>query len=218
MKGDKQLQQEVTEALISDPAIHGSEIGVQVRDGVVTLTGHLATFAEKFSAEAAVRRVCGVRAMATELDVHLPDDTRPTDADVARAAANVLSWDASVPFKRIRILVEHGVVTLSGDVDWHYQRVAAEHAVAGLHGVTGVTNALVVRPRAQGHDVVARIGAAMARQAIADAEQVRVAVKDGSVTLSGTLRTLAEREAAVAAAWSAPGVHSVIDKIEVVTG
>lgn len=218
MKGDRQLQQDVTEALIWDPAVHGNEIGVQVQDGVVTLTGHLGTFAEKYSAEAAVRRIPGVRALAVELDVHLPDDARRTDADIALAAANVLSWDATVPADRIRILVEHGVVTLSGDVDWYYQRTAAEHAVAGLFGVVGVTNALAIRPRADKQDVAARIQAAIARQAASDADQVTVTVRDGAVTLTGTLRTLAEREAAFEAAWSAPGVSAVVNQIEVRPG
>lgn len=218
MKGDRQLQQDVTEALIWDPAVHGNEIGVQVQDGVVTLTGHLGTFAEKYAAEAVVRRIPGVRALAVELDVHLPDDARRTDADIARAAANVLSWNAMVPADRIRILVEHGVVTLSGDVDWYYQRTAAEHAVAGLFGVVGVTNALAIRPRADKQDVAARIQAAIARQAASDADEVIVTVRDGAVTLTGTLRSLAEREAAFEAAWSAPGVSAVVNQIEVRPG
>ncbi|WP_029047184.1 BON domain-containing protein [Cupriavidus sp. amp6] len=218
MKGDRQLQQDVTAALIWNPAVHGNEIGVQVQDGVVTLTGHLGTFAEKYAAEAAVRRIPGVRALAVELDVHLPDDACRTDADIARAAANVLSWNAMVPADRIRILVEHGVVTLSGDVDWYYQRTTAEHAVAGLFGVVGVTNALAIRPRADKQDVAARIQAAIARQAASDADQVTVTVRDGAVTLTGTLRTLAEREAAFEAAWSAPGVSAVVNQIEVKPG
>jgi len=215
MKGDNQLKQDVMEELIWDPAVNANEIGVQVQDGVVTLTGHLGSFAEKYAAEAAVRRIPGVMALAVELDVRLPDDAQRTDADIARAAANVLSWNSMVPGDRIKILVEHGVVTLSGDVDWNYQRATAEHAVAGLFGVTGVTNAIAVRPQANKEDLGLRIRAAIERQAASDASQVTVSVKDGAVTLGGTLRSWAEREAAFNAAWAAPGVTTVNNNIRV---
>lgn len=215
MKGDIQLKQDVIEELNWDPAVDATGIGVQVHDSVVTLTGHLASFAEKYAAEAAVKRIPGVKALAVELDVRLPDDSQRTDADIARAAANVLAWNTMVPNDRINIMVEYGAVTLTGSVDWNYQRIAAEHAVVGLFGVTGVTNAIVIRPQADPQDLSARIKAAIERQAACDASQVKVTVKDGAVTLGGSLRTWAERDAASNAAWSAPGVSSVVNNIQV---
>ncbi|WER44699.1 BON domain-containing protein [Cupriavidus sp. WKF15] len=215
MKGDIQLKQDVIEELTWDPSVNANEIGVQVADGVVTLTGHLRNFAEKYAAEAAVKRIPGVKALAVELDVRLPDDCRRTDSDIARAASNVLSWQAMVPGDRIKILVEHGVITLTGDVDWNYQRTAAERAVAGLFGVTGVTNAIAVRPMVDQRDLGQRIRDAIQRQAVVDASHVTVAVSEGDVKLGGSLRTWAEREAAYNAAWSAPGVISVDNNIRV---
>jgi|Deesub1362B_J571_1020462.scaffolds.fasta_scaffold08851_2 osmotically-inducible protein OsmY len=215
MKGDIQLKQDVIEELGWDPALDATGIGVQVEDGVVTLTGHLATFAEKYAAEAAVKRIHGVKALAAELEVRLPDDCQRTDADIARAAANVMAWNTMIPNDRVSIMVEHGAVTLTGTVDWHYQRMEAEHAVSGLFGVTSVANAIVVRPQADQADLSVRIKAAIERQAACDASQVTVTVKGGAVTLGGTLRTWAEREAALNAAWSAPGVDSVSNNIRV---
>jgi len=215
MKGDIQLKQDVIEELSWDPAVDATGIGVQVNDGVVTLTGHLASVVGKYAAEAAVKRIPGVKALAVELDVRLPDDCQRTDADIARAAANVLSWNSMIPSERITIMVEHGAVTLTGTVDWYYQRMEAEHAVAGLFGVTGVANGILVRPQTSQVDLGLRIKAAIERQAACDASQVTVTVKDGAVTLSGSLRTWAEREAAANAAWSAPGVSSVSNNIRV---
>jgi osmotically-inducible protein OsmY len=215
MKGDIQLKQDVVEELNWDPAVNASEIGVEVLDSVVTLTGHLRSFSEKYAAEAAVKRIPGVKALAVELDVRLPDDAQRTDSDIARAAANVLAWQAMVPSDRIRIMVEHGVITLTGDVDWNYQRAVAEHAVAGLFGVTGVANAIAVRPLVNQAELGQQIRDAIQRQAVLDASHVTVAVAEGSVKLGGSLRTWAEREAAYNAAWSAPGVTSVENNIQV---
>ncbi|WP_019448196.1 BON domain-containing protein [Cupriavidus sp. BIS7] len=215
MKGDIQLKQDVIEELNWDPAIDATGIGVQVNDGVVTLTGHLASVAEKYAAETAVKRIPGVKALAVELDVRLPDDCQRTDADIARAAANVLGWNAMIPNDRVSIMVEHGAVTLTGTVDWNYQRMEAEHAVAGLFGVTGVANAIVVRPQADRRELSLLIKSAIERQAACDASHLTVAVLGGAVTLGGSLRTWAEREAAVNAAWSAPGVTSVNNNIRV---
>ncbi|CAG9187610.1 BON domain-containing protein [Cupriavidus pinatubonensis] len=215
MKGDNQLKQDVIEELNWDPAVNASGIGVEVQDSVVTLTGHLRSFSEKYAAEAAVKRIPGVKALAVELDVRLPDEALRTDSDIARAAANVLAWQAMVPSDRIQIMVEHGVITLTGDVDWNYQRVVAEHAVAGLFGVAGVSNAIAVRPLVNQAELGQRIKDAIERQAELDASHVTVAVSQGDVKLGGSLRTWAEREAAYNAAWSAPGVVSVENNIQV---
>ncbi|AOY95020.1 OsmY domain-containing protein [Cupriavidus sp. USMAA2-4] len=215
MKGDIQLKQDVMEELAWDPAVDATGIGVEVQDGIVTLSGHLPTFAEKYAAEAAAQRVTGLKGLAVELDVRLPDDAQRTDADIARAARHVLDWMSGLPADRIHLMVEHGAVTLRGEVDWNYQRVAAEQAVAGLFGVRGVSNGLAVRPAMAADDVRQRIRQAIERQASDDAGHVSVEVSEGVVTLRGTLRTWAERQAAFEAAWSAPGVSAVHNQIQV---
>lgn len=215
MKDDTQLRQSVLEELEWEPTIDATGVGVQVSDGVVTLTGHLASFAEKSAAEDAVRRIPGVKALAVEIDVRLPADAERTDGDIARAAANVLAWNTFVPVERVQVTVEHGVVRLTGTVDWNYQRMAAERAVASLLGVKSVVNAIGIRPQASREDLGMRIKAAIERQAVDDAAQVTVSVAGGAVVLGGSLRTWAEREAAMNAAWSAPGVNSVVNNIRV---
>lgn len=215
MKDDTQLKESVLEELEWEPSVDAAGIGVQVRDGVVTLTGHLASFAEKNAAEEAIRRIPGVKALAVEIDVRLPADAARTDGDIARAVANVLAWNTFVPVDRVQVTVEQGVVRLTGTVDWNYQRMAAERAVSGLLGVKNVINAISTRPQASREDLSARIKAAIERQAVNDAAQVTVAVAGSVVTLGGSLRTWAEREAAMNAAWSAPGVSSVVNNIRV---
>jgi len=215
MQGDIQLKQRVMEALSWDPAVEAAEVGVQVRDGVVTLTGHLGSHAAKYAAEEAVRGVAGVKAIAVEIDVRLPGECRRTDADIARAASNILAWTSMVPADRIHVMVEDGSVSLTGTVDWNYQRMAAQRAVAGLYGVVSVTNAIVVQPSVQPQDVKDRIQRAIERQATDDAAHVAVEVKDGVVRLRGSLRTWAEREAALEAAWAGPGVVAVENDIRV---
>ncbi|CAG9166586.1 BON domain-containing protein [Cupriavidus respiraculi] len=215
MTGDIQLKEHVVEELAWNPAVDATQIGVQVRDGIVTLTGHLDSHAAKYAAEEAIGRVPGVKGLAVEIDVRLPDDARRTDADIARAASNILAWTSVLPADRIRVMVEGGCVTLSGTVDWQYQRQAAERAVAGLYGVVSVANAISVRPAVSPDDVRQRIANAIERQAQEDASHVTVSVKDGVVTLSGSVRTWAERVAAFDAAWSAPGVVKVSNLIQV---
>lgn len=215
MKDDTQLKESVLEELEWEPSVDAAGIGVQVRDGVVTLTGHLASFAEKNAAEEAIRRIPGVKALAVEIDVRLPADAARTDGDIARAVANVLAWNTFVPVDRVQVTVEQGVVRLTGTVDWNYQRMAAERAVSGLLGVKNVINAISTRPQASREDLSARIKAAIERQAVNDAAQVTVAVAGAVVTLGGSLRTWAEREAAMNAAWSAPGVSSVVNNMRV---
>ncbi|SDD85090.1 Osmotically-inducible protein OsmY, contains BON domain [Cupriavidus sp. YR651] len=215
MKGDIQLKEHVVEELAWDPSVDSAELGVQVKDGVVTLTGHLSSHAAKYAAEEAVRRVPGVKGLAVEINVRLPNDAQRTDADIARAASNILAWTSVLPADRIQVMVENGSVTLTGSVDWHYQRLAAERVVAGLYGVVSVANAIVVQPAIIPADIKELIARAIERQAADDASHVAVDVKDGVVTLSGSVRTWAERDAAFEAAWAAPGVRNVSNIIQV---
>ncbi|MCA3183217.1 MULTISPECIES: BON domain-containing protein [unclassified Cupriavidus] len=215
MKSDSQLKQDVLDELAWDPEVDEREVGVQVKDGIVTLTGHLRSFHAKHLAEQAAQRVQGLRALAVELDVVLPGDTVRTDSDIAWAIENVLMWNSVVPVGQLGVAVERGMVTLSGEVDWDYQRRSAVDTVRPLNGVRGVVNQIVLRPRTSAPDVQQRIEDAMRRQAARDARHVKVVVKDGVVTLSGHVTSMAERQAAFNAAWIAPGVMKVVDDIRV---
>ncbi|WP_349304725.1 BON domain-containing protein [Cupriavidus sp. 2SB] len=215
MKSDVQLKQDVLDELAWDPEVDEREVGVQVRDGIVTLTGNPRSFHAKRCVERAARRVAGVRALAVELEVVLPGDGVRTDADIAWAVENALSWNSVVAAGQLGVVVERGMVTLSGEVDWDYQRRAAADAVRLLNGVRGIVNQIVLRPRTSAPDVQRRIEDALHRQAAQDARHVKVVVKDGVVTLSGHVTSLAERQAAFNAAWSAPGATKVVDDIRV---
>ncbi|MDF3888691.1 BON domain-containing protein [Cupriavidus basilensis] len=215
MKSDMQLKQDVCEELEWDPAIRAEGIGVQVSDGVVTLSGQLDSFAAKHAVEEAVRRVSGVGALVVALDVRLsPEDQRP-DADIARGIENALLWNAAVPADAIQVTVEHGAVTLTGEVDHGYQRAAAADMVRQVRGVASIANGISVRPMVIPEDLAQRITNALSRQAIADAARLRISVAGGTVTLSGTLRNWAEIRAARETAWSAPGVTQVVDQMMV---
>lgn len=215
MKSDTQLKQDVLDELAWDPEVDEREVGVQVKDGIVTLTGHPRSFHAKHCAEQAVQRVSGVRALAVEMDVVLPGDVVRTDSEIAWAIENALTWNSVVPTSQLHVAVEHGVVTLAGEVDWDYQRRAAADTVRRLHGVRGIANQMILRPRTSTPDVLQRIEDAMRRQAASDARHVKVTIKDGTVTLSGHVRSMAERQAAFNAAWIAPGVMKVVDDIRV---
>lgn len=212
MKTDLQLKKEVTEELDWDPAIDAAAIGVEVREGVVTLSGHLPSYAEKLAAEHAAEKVSGVRAVVVNLDV------RPTgefsDEAIAIAARDALQWHVHVPDDAIKLRVENGRVTLSGEVEWGYQRKLAERTVSQLRGVTGVTNQIKMRVRPAPDDVVERIEAALRRHAEREAKHISVSMRDGTVTLAGRVDSRAQRLAAVGAAWSAPGVGAVVDDLE----
>jgi len=211
MKTDLQLKADVTAELAWEPAVNSSGIGVLVHDGVVTLTGHLNTFAEKVAAEKAVRRVAGVRGLAIELDVKLVAAHHRSDSEIAAAAASALRWSALLPPDRIRIEVEKGWLTLTGDVDWAYQRGTAEKCVRGLVGVRGLSNNIAIKPAISTRSVAAEISAALEREA----RHIRIEANDGVVTLHGKVHSLAEREAAAGAAFAARGVTRIVNKLEV---
>lgn len=215
MKTDERLKSDVMEELAWDPAVNATAIGVAVSSGVVTLTGHLDTYAEKHAVERAVQRVGGVRGIALELDVKLAPDHRRSDSEIAQAATTALQLNALLPVEGIRVEVEDGHITLRGEVDWSYQLASAEHSVRPLAGVRGVSNRITLKPRASSKDVAAQISAALARQAAREAGHLSVDVADGVVTLRGTVHSMAERKAAVGAAFSARGVSRVVDRLEV---
>ena len=208
MASDTSLKRDVENELRWEPSVNEAEIGVAVNKGIVTLTGTVPHFAEKWAAERAVKRVAGVTAVAEELKVKLPGSAQRTDTDIAQAAVQVLEWQVWVP-TNIKVKVEAGWVTLEGEVEWRYQRTAAEDAVRYLPGVVGVSNLISVKPKVTAADVETAIQNALARNARLDSDAIRVKAVGGKVTLHGNVRTWAEREEAESVAWSARGVLSV---------
>lgn len=215
MKTDAQLKKDILDELSWDPAVNASEVGVIVKDGVVTLTGHLATYAEKYAAERAAQRVSGVKAVAVEIQVRLSPSYKRSDTDIAAAAQRALDWNVVVPDGKVQPKVENGWITLNGDVDWEYQRKAAERAVRDLFGVVGVTNLVKVKPHLSTPDIEKNIHDALQRQAEREAKQVDVAVEGSKVTLRGKVHSWNDRRAVQNAAWSAPGVSNVVNELSV---
>jgi len=215
MSEDLTLQQRVIDELEFDPRVKAAHIGVSVRQGVVSLSGHVESYVEKYAAERAARRVKGVKAVAEEIEVRLPSDKKTGDDEIAARAVRMLAWDVAVPLGGIQVKVEHGVVTLSGEVDWAYQRAEAEYDVRKLGGVKAVINDIHIRPQVNASDVRAQIRAALERSADLEASGIHVSVADGKVVLSGNVRNWIEREEAARAAWSAPGVVAVEDLIQI---
>jgi osmotically-inducible protein OsmY len=215
MKTDIELQRDVLDELTWDPSVNPAHVGISVRDGIVSLTGHVSSYAEKYAAERAAERVYGVRAAANELEVRLPGGSARTDEDIAAAAAKALEQNVAIPSDTVKAMVSSAWVTLNGEADWQYQREAAESAIRYLPGVLGVTNLVVLRPHATYSDIKTRIEDALRRTAELDAKRVEVEVADGHVTLTGNVRSLAERQQAERAAWAAPGVCDVEDRIAV---
>ena len=216
MKTDAQLQQDIIAELKWEPSVHAAEIGVEVRDGIVTLAGHVSSYAEKWNAERAAQRVSGVKALAVEMDVKLSGSGKRTDADVARSVENVLHWNSTLPKDSAKVMVENGWITLSGEVDWEYQRQAAAKAVRYLSGVTGVSNQIVIKkPTVSLSAVKSDIEAALKRRATANAHKISVEVHGADVTLTGRVDNWSEREAARHSAWGTPGVGNVVDNITV---
>lgn len=213
---DRQLQVHVQDALDWEPSIDTAKMGVSVDSGVVTLRGDAKTYAEKAAAERVTRTVYGVKAVANDLTVRLGKGQERSDTDIAEAVVSALRWSTAVPDEGIAVAVSDGWVKLSGKVDWGYQRSAAARLVRDLTGVRGVSNAIVVEPRASVADVKAKIEAALQRSAEVDARRISVAVADGTVTLSGNVHSWFERDQARRAAWSAPGVKLVDDRIAIV--
>jgi osmotically-inducible protein OsmY len=215
MKTDAQLKKDVSAEFEWDPSINASHVGVAVDNGVVTLTGHLNTFAEKYAIERAVQRVQGVKAIAVELDVKLEPGHKRSDSEIATAVQSALLWHALIPAERLQVKVDKGWVTLNGELDWEYQRGSAERAVRNLTGVVGVSNAITLKPSVTPGNVTNRIRDALTRHAEREAKHIEVMTSGSTVTLHGMVDSWAERNTVIGAAWSAPGVSSVVDELKV---
>ena len=215
MKADAQLQKDILAELKWDPVVNETDVGVIVKEGVVTLTGHLASYAEKCAAERAAERVHGVKALAVELTVKLPSPNERTDAQIAAAAENAIEWNSLVPQDKVRPTVEHGWITLNGEVEWDYQRRAAEKSLRNLLGVTGVTNLVHVTPSVSASQVDRKIHDALLRQADRESRKIDVSVAGSQVTLEGTVHSWAERVAAQGSAYAAPGVATVVNHLRI---
>jgi len=211
MKTDSQLQSDVIAELGWEPSIHSEAIGVEVKDGIVTLAGHVGTYAEKLEAERAAMRVYGVKALAVEIDVRIAGISARTDADIARTVENVLQWTTFLKKDLVKIMVEGGWVTLSGEVNWEYQRRAAVDAIRFLMGVKGVYDMITIKPTLTAPLVKADIEAALKRRARKDSNSILVSVKGNDVTLSGSVHSWADRDLATHTAWGTPGVRSVVN-------
>ncbi|MDF2118607.1 BON domain-containing protein [Roseiarcaceae bacterium H3SJ34-1] len=212
---DLNLRQDILDELEFEPRVHAANIGVAVEKGVVTLTGHVTSYAEKLAAETATLRVKGVRAVAQEIEVRYPSDKKSSDDEIASRALNIIAWDATVPDGEIQVKVQDGWITLSGEVDWNYQKAAAEHAVRKLSGVVGVTNFVTVKPRVAAYNVKERIENALKRNAEVEADHIQVQVSGNKVTLNGKVQTWYERSVAERAAWAEAGVTMVDDRLTV---
>ena len=212
---DQSLKQDVLDELAWEPSVSEAHIGVTARGGVVTLTGHVGSYAEKCAAEHAAGRVSGVKAIAEELEIRYLYGVSHGDEDIAKQALNVLAWDLSVPKDKVKIKVEKGWVTLSGDVNWYYQKHAAETDVRKLLGVMGVINQITIKPSVEASDVQKKIKAAFERNAEFEAGNIVVSTEGGKVTLSGKVDSYYERTLAATTAWSAPGVTHVSDQITI---
>ena len=210
------LRDDVIEELAFQPSINADHIGVAIEDGVITLSGHVGSYVEKRAAVAATKRVKGVRAVADEIEVRYADEKKTADDEIAKRIVHILDWDVEVPKNTVQAVVRDGWVTLSGTVEWNFQRRAAEDDVRKLSGIRGISNEIVIEPRVHSEDVKKKIEAALKRHAEVEARRIGVIVEErGKVILEGKVDNWDERFAVENAAWSAPGVTSVVDRLKI---
>lgn len=215
MKTDLEIQKNVMEQLRWEPILGTAEIGVAVKTGIVTLSGQVNSYAKKLAAERAAKKVAGVKAVAEDIQVQIWPDSQKTDLEIAQAVVNALKWHSAVADEKIKVKVENGVVTLSGEADWEYQRNMAETAIENLNGVKRVVNEIKIEPKPIAGDISKQISTAFHRYASIDAHKVQVSVVADKVSLNGTVRSWSEREQAEDAAWAAPGVNQVVNNLVV---
>jgi osmotically-inducible protein OsmY len=209
MKSDIQIQQDVMDQLKWEPGLHAAEIGVSVKNGIVTLSGLVDSYSEKITAEDATKKIAGVKAVAEDIQVGMSPVYRKTDAEIADAVVFALRWNTSIPDQKIRIKVEDGIVSLEGEVEWEYQRNEVKMAVEKLTGVRGINNYITLKPSLKPVNIKEQITAAFVRSATIDSGKISVATDGGKVILRGRVRSMAEHDDAENAAWAAPGVTSV---------
>ena len=212
---NSQLQREVQEALKWDPMVDDRHIVVKAEDGAVTLSGHVPTYYAKTRAVTAAERVYGVKAVADELEVHLHDAHARSDSEIATSVAHVLEWNSALASQKIQAKVDDGRVTLTGEVTWQYERQEAEQAIHRVLGVKLITNLINVKPRVAAAQVEKKISDALARHAALDARQIHVTTSGGKAVLTGHVHSLGEERTARQAAWAAPGIDEVDDRLVV---
>jgi osmotically-inducible protein OsmY len=215
MKTDSQIQKDVMDQLKWEPFLASSAIGVAVSKGVVTLSGQVDSYSKKIAAENAAKKISGVKAIAEDIQIGVSPLSPKTDTDIAQAALNALRWHSGVQEEKVKLKVENGVIRLEGEVEWEYQRLNAQHAVDHLDGVKYVLNLIVVKPKVTPEDVKQKIISAFSRHAALEAGKTSVSVSGSHVTLTGSVRSFAEKRDAELGAWAAPGVSSVTSKIEI---
>jgi osmotically-inducible protein OsmY len=215
IRTDEEIRSEVIEELQWDPRVQSNEIGVAVKDGIVTLTGWVDSYLKKVAAEEAALRVPSVKAVANDIEVRLPAFPERTDADIAAAVVNALKWDVAIPANQVDVTVSQGWVTLKGQVEYYFQKIDAERATRRISGVKGVSNLITVKPHPLPSDLRQSIEKALIRNAETDAKHITVEVQGSKIILRGTVRSYAEKQAAEDTAWSAPGVTEVDNRIVV---
>jgi osmotically-inducible protein OsmY len=215
MKSDLQIQKDVIEELRWEPFLNSSEIGVAVKNGIVTLSGQVDSYSKKLFAEKAAKKVAGVKAVAEDIQVGILPGSRKTDTEIAEAVLNALKWHSAIQDEKIKIKVENGNVKLEGEVEWEYQRSSIKSAIENITGVRSVINLVTVKPKITPSEIEQKIKAAFQRSATVDAGRITAEVFGSKVVLHGQVRSFAEKEDAEVAAWNAPGISNVESKLEI---